>query len=134
MTLLLWIIGAFVLADLLIIAYVFLIRKRRKFSPQALEEIRATWKGIIRQPDYRHAILDADKLLDHALGLLGYSGNLGQKLKRADALFSDVNRVWGAHKERNNIAHRIHYHIDEKRYRATMLAFKQAFKDLHIFE
>ena len=78
-------------------------------------------------------VLDADKLLDHVLYLLGYRGNLGAKLKKAAPLFSNVNKVWGAHKVRNNIAHQINFQVNEKMYKDAMLSFKQAFKDLKIF-
>lgn len=77
--------------------------------------------------------MDADKLLDHALHLLGYRGNLGNKLKKSGGRFKNINKIWTAHKVRNNIAHQINYQIDEKTYRDTMLTFKQAFMDLKIF-
>ena len=127
------IIIAFIIIDVLIIAYVMYRRMRRKLSSKVIGEIRSNWKDIIRQSDYRHAIMEADKLLDHTLTHLGLKGNLGSKLKGANHLFSDINKVWTAHKERNNIAHRINYKINEKTYRKTMLAYKQAFKDLKIF-
>jgi len=123
----------FVAVDVLIVIYVIWRRTRHKISQKNIDEIRETWKMIIHQKDMRHAILDADKLLDHALYLMGYKGNLGTKLKKATSLFKNVNDVWTAHKIRNNIAHQINYQIDEKTYRKTMLSFKQAFMDLKIF-
>ena len=77
--------------------------------------------------------MDADKLLDHALYLMGYRGNLGAKLKKAASRFKHINKIWAAHKIRNNIAHQINYQVDKTAYRNAMLAFKQAFKDLKIF-
>lgn len=126
-------VAIFIAIDVLIVAYVVWRRTRRKISQKNLLEIQTSWKTIIRQKDMRHAIMDADKLLDHALYLLGYKGNLGNKLKKATPLFKSINRVWAAHKVRNNIAHQINFQIDEKTYRNTMLAFKQAFMDLKIF-
>ncbi len=106
---------------------------RSKISQKDKNHIQKIWKTIIRQKDRKHAIMDADKLLDHALYLFGYKGSLGSKLKKSAKLFKNINKVWAAHKIRNNIAHQINYHVDEKTYRDTMLAFKQAFKDLKIF-
>jgi len=123
----------FVAIDVLIVLYVIWRRTRRKISQKDLSEIQKTWKLIIRQKDMRNAIMDADKLLDHALHLLGYRGNLGSKLKKSGGRFKNINKVWAAHKVRNNIAHQINYQIDEKTYRDTMLIFKQAFMDLKIF-
>jgi uncharacterized protein YoxC len=127
------IVAAFVAADVLIVFYIIWRRTRRKIPEKELDKIRKTWKEIIRRKDVRHAILDADKLLDHALYLKGYKGNLGTKLKKSAPLFRNVNEVWAAHKIRNNIAHQINYHVDQKTYKKSMLAIKQAFKDLKIF-
>ena len=127
------IILVFTLADVLMVMYVIYRRYRKKISPAMVEAIREEWKRIIREKDYRHAIMDADKLLDHALSKMGLRGNLGSKLKNSPKLFTNVNNVWAAHKVRNNIAHQINFQVDEATYKKTMLSFKQAFKDLNIF-
>ncbi len=127
------IILIFVIADVLIVGYILFRRYNKKMSKSAINEIQVAWKKIIRETDHKHAILEADKLLDHALKKMGYRGSLGAKLKKAPTLFKNINDVWAAHKVRNNIAHKIDYKVDEKTYKATMLKFKQAFKDLKIF-
>lgn len=124
---------AFVLIDILIVAYVLYRQTRRRLSPVIIREAQKHWKQIIRGSDERHAILEADKLLDYVLGHMGYRGNLGNKLKQSSGRFRNINKIWQAHKVRNNIAHQINYKVDEKTYRATMLIFKEAFKDLKIF-
>lgn len=134
MKIFLTIVAIFIVVDVLIVLYVWYKRRRRKISAKVTEEIKKTWKGIIRQKDMRHAIMDADKLLDHALYLMGHRGNLGGKLKKSGKLFKNINAVWAAHKVRNNIAHKMNYHVDQKTYRTSMLAFKNAFKDLKIFK
>ncbi len=133
MKLIVTIILIFVIADVLIVGYIIFRRYHKKMSQQAIDEIQSAWKKIIREKDHRHAILEADKLLDYALSKMGYKGSLGAKLKKAPSLFSNINDVWAAHKVRNNIAHKINYKVDQKTYKATMLKFKQAFKDLRIF-
>ncbi len=133
MKILLAVLLIFILVDVLIVGYVIVRRWRKKISPKRVEEIRDHWKAIIRNPDHRYAIMEADKLLDLALGEIGYRGNLGAKLKKCPRLFSSLNDVWAAHKVRNNIAHQLHYRVDEGTYKKTMLAFKRAFQDLKIF-
>ncbi len=128
------IVTAFVAIDVLIVSYVIWRRSRKKIPEKDLQHVQKTWKAIIRQKDKKHAILDADKLLDHALYLHGYRGNLGGKLKKAAPLFKNINKVWAAHKIRNNIAHQINYDVDEKTYRNAMITFKQAFRDLKMFK
>jgi uncharacterized membrane protein len=127
------IVLAFVILDVIIVVYVVYRRYRRKMPAKKIEEIKESWRKIIRQQDRRHAIMDADNLLDQSLSLLGYKGNLGTKLKKTPRLFSNINQIWAAHKVRNNIAHQINYEVSEQAYKAAMLAFKQAFKDLKIF-
>lgn len=126
-------VAVFIAIDVLIVLYVIWRRTRRKIPQKELLKIQKTWKEIIRQKDMRHAIMDADKLLDHALYLKGYKGNLGNKLKKSAPLFKSINKIWAAHKVRNNIAHQINYEISKEDYRTAMLAFKEAFKDLKIF-
>lgn len=127
------IVLAFVIVDILIVVYVIYRRYKRKIPKKVIDEVKDSWKKIIRQSDHKHAIMDADNLLDHTLTQLGLRGNLGTKLKKSPKLFSDINGLWAAHKVRNNIAHQIGYKVDEKTYKRSMLAFKQAFKDLKIF-
>ena len=124
---------AFVIVDILIVMYVVYRRYRKRIPKKVIEEAKESWRKIIRQKDRRHAVMDADKLLDHTLTELGLRGSLGAKLKRSPKLFKDINGLWAAHKVRNNIAHQINYSVDERTYKNTMLAFKQAFKDLKIF-
>jgi len=123
----------FIIVDIGIIGYVLYRRFGKKLSPKKKQEIQKAWRSIIRLTDPRRAILDADNLLDHALGELGYRGTLGGKLKKNPKLFSDIDAIWSAHKVRNNIAHQIHYEVNPKVYKKTMLAFKQAFTDLKFF-
>lgn len=123
----------FIIVDILIVMYVAYKRSRKGLSKSVINEIRNSWKDIIRQKDKRHAVMDADKLLDHTLTQMGLKGSLGAKLKKAPGLFKDINGVWSAHKVRNNIAHQMNYQVSEKVYKYSMLAFKQAFKDLKIF-
>ncbi|MBU0727962.1 hypothetical protein KKA95_04725, partial [Patescibacteria group bacterium] len=111
------IVLAFIIVDILIVLYVVYRRLRKKIPKKVIEEIQSSWKEIIRQKDYRHAIMDADKLLDHALYKMGYKGSLGSKLKKSPKLFKNINDVWAAHKVRNNIAHQMNYKIDEKTYK-----------------
>ena len=80
--------------------------------------------------NYNQAILDADKLLDKALKIKGFTGTTGEKMKRANPLFTHRNEVWAAHKLRNRIAHELNITITEKQFKATLHQFKTGLKDL----
>ncbi|MCF7836560.1 hypothetical protein K9N08_02175 [Candidatus Gracilibacteria bacterium] len=77
-------------------------------------------------------IIEADKLLDFVLEKYGYSGSLGEKLKKAERLFTDKNGVWVAHKMRNKLAHEINYRPSEFEFRLALENFRKALLDLKI--
>jgi hypothetical protein len=66
---------------------------------------------------FRSAVVEADKLLDFVLDKMGYTGNLGDKLKMTKDRFVDGNDysiydgVWQAHKCRNQIVHEVSYEL-----------------------
>jgi hypothetical protein len=83
------------------------------------------------QSSYHMCILNADKLLDHALTERGLKGKtMGERMVNAKTMFSNNNEVWTAHKLRNRIAHEQDVKItyDETRY--ALAYFKKALKDL----
>jgi len=133
----LWIILllAFLIFDLVIVLVVFIKRARgRKFNEQDINYIRDHWLEVelaYEEEDYQAAVIDADKILDYALMRRGFHGNVGEKLKSAYYLFSDLNGIWSAHKMRNRIAHEL-VEIDENQIKYTLKQFKQALHDLGV--
>lgn len=80
---------------------------------------------------YHLAVLNADKLLDHALKEAGYKGQtMGERLKSAKQIFSNRNAVWSAHKLRNQIAHETDVRVEFDAARRAIASFKQALKDV----
>lgn len=77
------------------------------------------------------AILNADKLLDKALREKGIKGEtMGERLKNAARLLSNVNSVWTAHKLRNQIAHQDGVAIGNDQARRAINTFKSGLRDL----
>lgn len=74
-------------------------------------------------------VLEGDKVLTTALGLLGYGGTTGEKLKKAGKRFSDEQAVWRAHKLRNVVAHE-HGEPKAGDVDHAMRSFERALKDL----
>lgn len=80
---------------------------------------------------YSMAVINADKLLDKALQEMGVSGKtMGERMKRIGNHFSELNRVWYAHKLRNQIAHEEDFEISYAETSKALAAFRQALKDL----
>lgn len=83
---------------------------------------------------FKSAIMEADKLVDHVLKGLSVPGEtMGERLKSAKKKFSsydDYNNLWYAHKVRNNIAHEISHEINSAEAKKAMDYFRKALKVL----
>ena len=94
-------------------------KKKYGAPPPALEGARTPsqfelrWRSIVahanseNENDWRHAIMDADIILDELLDVQGYHGDtMGDKLKQVERSdFNTIDAAWEAHKYRNKVAH-----------------------------
>ncbi len=102
-----------------------------------VEKYRVKWLTIEQQvardseASYHLAVLNADKLLDHALKARGFAGNtMGERMKSATKQWSSANNIWTAHKLRNRVAHESDVRLDFASTNQALAAFKQGLKDL----
>lgn len=80
---------------------------------------------------YNVSVIEADKLLDRALMELGVPGKtMGERLKASSHRFSQLNSVWYAHKQRNQIAHEQDFNLEYNQAKYALATFRQALKDL----
>lgn len=122
----------FVLFDLLVVVFIIWKRKQvRTFSSEELNYIKSHWIRIIDtfQTNTVSAIMDADKVLDYALGIKGFQGSVADKLKKAGPRFSDLNGLWSAHKYRNKLAHELGK-VDMGEAKDALIQFKRALNEL----
>ncbi len=116
-----------------LVALLYLVwswKGRKKWSENDRRFYINSWKKIMETSEHRLQLMEADKLLDHMMGRRGYSGSLGEKLKRNSALFTDLNALWAAHKLRNRLAHEMNAKITAQEVARALRAFKNAFDDL----
>lgn len=120
------------LLAILLVVFVFLKSRKRKFSEKDQKIFRTHWQQIeleaVGTPN--QAIINADKLIDKALYLKGFQGSLGEKLKKSQNLFTDLNSLWSAHKLRNKIAHEINFNASPNETSNALSSFKKALRDL----
>ena len=109
---------------------------------QALDSASAhdiRWRDIVaqsnseKQNDWKHAILDADVMLDAAITARGYTGeSLGERMKQVSR--ADVNSIddaWEAHKIRNRIAHEgSEMALTHREARRAILLYERVLKEL----
>lgn len=76
------------------------------------------------------AVIDADKLLDHALRKKGFSGTtMAERMVSAKDTFSRRQLVWEAHKFRNQLVHE-EVKVVEKKVHGALYGYRTALKDL----
>ena len=91
--------------------------KRRIITVETKEKVQRDWKNVeilLSQKgpsQLRQALITADKSLDNALRDIVDGETMGERLKNAENLFEkdEYNRVWEAHKIRNNLVHESGY-------------------------
>lgn len=99
--------------------------------------MRKRWQEIERlvgengEMGPKMAVLEADKLLDHALRALSFPGeSLGDRLKFAAYKYPQVKDVWWAHKVRNQLAHEATYYLDRRIAKKAIATFRRALERL----
>lgn len=77
-------------------------------------------------------ILQADSLLDRALRDKGVSGKtMGERMKKFSGRWANENKLWAAHKIRNQVAHEADtLNLDYHRTKLALAEFKQGLKDI----
>lgn len=122
--------GIIILLAFGLMGWMFLKLRKRGLKPASRAKVSAAWKHAVSIPDPVRRVMEADKVLDLALSELGFSGHLGDKLKKAGARFSDIDGVWRAHKLRNTLAHETGAHVSDAQAAAALRSFERAIGDL----
>lgn len=126
-----------VVALFVAIAVAIIVALTRK-GPTSLnkQEYQAKWlrieQSVTKEESSWHlAIMNADKLLDHALRARGFKGQtMGERMKSAKDTFSNRNAIWTAHKLRNQIAHEPDVRISAPQMKQALKSFKAALRDM----
>lgn len=128
------VIAIVAVAFLALVAMVLGSKRRHEFNKQ---EYQTRWLKIensLEKGDertYRLAVLDADKLVDRALKEMGIPGqSMGEKLKKIGDRLPDINKLWHAHKLRNQIVHESDFRISYNEARQALVIFRQTLKNL----
>lgn len=85
--------------------------------------------------DWKHAIIEADIILDKALKQLGYAGvSLGERLRSiTPTMLASIDDAWEAHKVRNHLAHSgPDFVLTHKLARETILRYERVLTELGV--
>lgn len=128
-------IDAVAIAFIIMLAGVFLyfayLKRKKRHLPVAVRmRLRTQWEKLSSVQDDHRRIMEAEKIIEHALTTLGYRGTFADKLKAAGPRLSSVQSLWDAHKLRNRIAHEVGVHVSPKDAGRAVAAFERALRDL----
>ena len=126
--------AAIIIIGVILFAIVTLGKKGGRLD---VEKYRIKWLSIEQslardnEASYQLAVLNADKLLDHALREKGFKGQtMGDRLKAAKDSLPHRNDIWTAHKLRNQLAHEPDFKVDYNQARKALAGFKAGLKDI----
>lgn len=124
----------FLILAVVVAILVFVMAGKHKITEKHKKIIRKEWKTIIElaKTSPESALVKADNLLDYILKVKGFNGTLGEKLKKADIFFHDINGIWEAHKTRNRIAHEVGFKLTSADAAKHLIKIKNALKDLGV--
>lgn len=128
------VIAIVAVALLALVAMILTGKRRHEFNVQ---EYQTRWlkieNGLVNGDlrSYNYSVLEADKLLDKALKEMGIPGDsMGEKLKKIGNKMPNIQKIWHAHKLRNQIVHESDFTINYNQARQALMIFRQALKDL----
>ena len=119
----------------------FWLRKisRPELSGLSQKEIQHQWSEVCdiikvkKEMNYKLAVIEADKLLDHILKAMHFQGDtMGDRLKVAIYRFPKLRKVVLAHRVRNQIVHEVNYSLRYGVARLLLKLYKRALKHLRV--
>lgn len=108
----LWFFIGLVITAVVVLILMKKMAGKRKLSGASLKKVQQAWAHVETLQDPVRKVMEADKVLDLALGELGYTGSVADKLKKAGPRIKNLQAVWNAHKLRNTLAHETGAHVD----------------------
>jgi hypothetical protein len=127
-------LAAIIIFGLIVLALLtkFTPRRQARLDQQFFQQQWAELLARVKTPEGMVlAVVDADKLLDHALKKHHFKGKtMGERLVSAQRMISDNDAVWYAHKLRNRLVHEPNVKLKKKEAQTALAGFRQGLKDL----
>ena len=125
------IVVLFILFDIVVI--LFIAKKRKKVSARLSKMVSQQWQKILALEDPKMQVLEGDKVIDRVLSEKGYTGTLGEKLKKIRGKEKvNLDHVWYFHKFRNRIAHEMNVSVSESERKRLLSYCKETIQNLGV--
>ncbi|MGF7228817.1 MAG: hypothetical protein ACQR33_02415 [Candidatus Saccharibacteria bacterium] len=107
-------------------------RRRRPINTNRFQEGWRELQKLLRdKTTWPQAITNADKLLDEALKKRRFGGKtMGERMVKAQRIFSDNDGVWFGHKLRSKIEAEPEMKLKEDDVKDALIGIRQGLKDL----
>ena len=122
--------GLAALALIVVIYVAWSLKSRRPRLAKRCDRVLARLEDIAQGSDMGRIVLEADVLLDSALGSLGYTGSMADKLRQAGPRFSNLDAIWSVHKLRNRIAHEVGVSVSASQANNAIKVMRRAIESL----
>jgi hypothetical protein len=124
---------AIVVAACIVLGVCFALWRRRR--PIDTNRFQESWKDLQKlcrdKATWPQAILNADRLLDEALRKRRFGGKtMGERMVKAQRIFTDNDGVWFGHKLRNKIEAEPETKLKEDDVKDALIGIRQGLKDL----
>ena len=126
------IIGGGVLVLVAVGLFLWLRHRPAKLKTEFYQEKWQELQGMLRDKQkWALAVVDADNLLDNALKKKHISGHsMGERLVKAQRLFTDNDGIWFGHKLRNKIDADPTVKLKEADVKQALVGIRQGLKDV----
>ncbi|HSX17598.1 MAG TPA: hypothetical protein VLH86_05880 [Patescibacteria group bacterium] len=117
------------------IGVIALIIWRRRPKALKIDQFQDQWQELQKmlrdKTKWSDAIVNADKLLDVALKKRHFKGSsMGERLVKAQRLFTDNDNLWFGHKLRNKIDADPTVKLKEAEVKQALMGIRQGLKDI----
>lgn len=126
----LWFIIGLIVTAAVVLLLIKKMMRTRKLSGASLKRVQQAWAHVESLQDPVRKVMEADKVLDLALGELGYTGSVADKLKKAGPRIKNLQAVWNAHKLRNQLAHETQANVTAQQAEMAVRSLKVAVESL----
>lgn len=103
---------------------------RKKVIELWAEIIKTSEQGLMGA---KLAVIEGDRLVDGAMRSMMIPGEtMGERLKAARYKYPNIERVWSAHKLRNQLSHDPTFQISLRQAKGALADFESALKTLNV--
>lgn len=116
----------------IVIVFVWWRRRRRPLNQDYFKKEWSSLQKLLKNKErWDVALMQADNLLDIALRKKHFRGkSMGERMVKAQRIFTDNDSLWFAHKLRNKIESDPKLKLKETDLKQALIGLRQALKDL----